>query len=565
MVQGLTDVHLQPPLDLEWIPGGGGGNVRYLMILLVVAFGILLIASVNYINLTTARALSNNKEISIRKAIGASYGQLYSQHFVDSIGISAIAMLLSVPLAVALIPALNLFTGKEISPGYLAQLPVISGIVGVVIVAGLLAGIYPAYFITRYNSAEGLQGKGGTGQQKSHFRNVLVVLQYAISATLLIFAVHVYLQLNYMQKKDLGFNHQELLVIDRADQLGDQQQTFVSALKANSLIVDAAISRTFPGRRWGTYKTNFFESQAALLESESGHSAETYSMDVYLAGPGLLSTLNTQILAGREFIDGHAPDTAAVLVNQKAVEAFGWEDPVGKRLYRRETISVIDEKTNRRTKTFIKEFEIIGVYQDFNYLSLEQVVEPLVIAPQLDDTALLCILVRIAPNSIDSALAELKNTWADFLPLSPFMFFVVEQELESLYSNHTQFGSMVTFFTFLSLIIATIGMFSLASYAAAKRKREIGIRKVLGASRLDIVSLLTKNATVLVGIACLIGIPLGYLFTKSWLDQFTYRVDIGFMIMLMAVFFAISIALITTYFQAARAARVNPIEFLRHE
>ena len=433
LAQPILSVHLSPPLDLEWIPGGAGGSWRYLSILLAIAVGILLIACINYINLTIARSIGKIKVVGIRKAIGASRLQLFNQQFMESIGVVCVSVVLAIPLAILCIPLFNGLASKALVASDLLHWPVVVALLGFILLVGLIAGIYPAYFSSRFNPISTIKGDRKLG--KGSLQNGLILFQYALSAALIIFSVHVFQQLKFMKTKDLGFDRESLIVVDRVDQLGTQKQAFIEELKSHSSIVEAGISGTFPGRKWGTWEAAFYPTPGAVLEAAEGGVIDAYTMRVFLSGPGLATTMGLTFVEGRDLITGHAPDSSNVLVNQKAVETFGWNDPIGTQFFGKELKESIDESGNKVTDTYIKTYTIVGVVEDFNYLSLENEVEPFILLSNLGNGTFHSIIARTSPSSIEQALVDTEASWRAFLPDSPLMHFIVDHEVEQLYER----------------------------------------------------------------------------------------------------------------------------------
>ncbi len=562
-LQPLTDVHLDPPLDREWIPGGAGGNMQNLLILMAVGAFLVLIACVNYMNLATARASKRAREIGVRKVAGASRRQLIGQHLAESMGLTMIAFFIAAGLCILCLPILNDITDKSISLAYLTRGPVLLALAGSAVLIGLGSGMYPAVYMTAYSPITALKGAATTGRRGLRFRNGLVVSQFAVSVAMIVFAIVVHRQLEYMQSKDLGFDRESVLVIDNTAWLGDQQVTFMDELKRNSQVVEAGYVQSFPGRLWNVGRTAFYRRQGEVPAQGEEQTEAGTDMNVYLGDDGFLPTLGIEIVTGRNFFEGNSTDTSSVLLNVAAARSLNVADPVGNQLYRRHVSWSQNENGDWRPHSYVKEYQVIGVIEDFHHYPLQQEIEPMAVFPA--SAGLASAVVRIGPGNVERLLSSIEELWTQVQPKYPFVYYFLDEQFAATYRKDVQFGRLARFFTALSILIACLGVVGLATFTAQRRTKEIGIRKAHGASVNSILALLCRDAVRWVIIACVIGLPLGYLVVQKWLANFAYRIDISVLTFLIAALTALLFALFSVILQTMRAATSNPADVLRYE
>lgn len=537
-MQPLTDIHLTSHLDYELEPNS---DIKYVYIFSIIAVFILLIACINFMNLSTARSMLRSKEVGIRKVLGSNKSQLVKQFLTESILMTFIAVVAAIALVEIFLPSFNILAGKELHTSYFNNVFAIPALLIAVIVVGLIAGSYPAFFLSSFKPVTVLKGKlnGGGG---SWLRSGLVVFQFAISIVLFIGTFIVYGQLKYVQEKNLGFDRDHVLVISRAWALEKQSQTFKDELKKNSHVVSASYSDNLPGRLFGQ----------TVFRPEGSQSSQQYLLAVMATDYDFAETMKLKLTDGRYFSRDFPADSQVVILNESAVKHMGIQDPVGKRV-------IMPGRTPEQNQFF----PVVGVLKDFHFESLHQKIRPLAIILNRGQTSFLP--VRISPGDISGTVSSIEKEWKKFVPNKPFEYFFLDDDFNKLYESEQKTGEIFTVFSVLAIFIACLGLFGLAAFTAERRTKEIGIRKVLGASIPGIVVLLSREFTKWVLLANIIAWPLAYYFMSSWLRNFAYRIDPGLGIFLIAAVIAFIIALLTVSFQAVKVAVANPVRALRSE
>ena len=539
-VQALGDIHLRSHLEQELSPNGSITNV-YLFI--VVALFILLIACINFMNLTTARSAGRALEVGVRKALGAERPQLVRQFLSESMVLSVVAVMLAVGLAAALLPVFNALAHKELTVAALSRPAVPAAMLALALGVGVLAGSYPAFFLSAFRPVMALKGAMQTGAKRSWLRGGLVVFQFAISIVLIIGTVVVFKQLHYAQTKPLGFDKEHVVVIRRANELGAQSEAFRQALRENPRILSAASTTALPGGTTYGYSS---------IHPEGFADNETVQMWRFFANHDLAEALRLDLVEGRSFSRDFPTDSAAVLINETAARRLGWSDPVGKRM----TMGWLSVNDKR-------DFEVIGVMEDFHFASLHQEIAPVIM--MLYPNPLPVMAVRVAPDDLPATLAFIESQWQAFQPGNPFDYSFLDDDFNAQYQAEQQLGQLFTAFAIFAIVIACLGLFGLASFTAEQRRKEIGVRKVHGASAPQIVLLMSAAFTKLVMVALVVAAPVAYFAMQRWLQDFAYRTDLPLWIFLAAGAAALVIAWLTVSYQSIRAALVNPVEALRYE
>ena len=539
-LQALTDVHLHSHLNYEIEPNG---DIAYVYAFSIIAFLILLIACINFMNLATARSANRAKEVGVRKVLGSNRRQLTLQFLMESLLLSVIALVVALGLAAVLLPVFNTLWGKTLQIDYFDGL-LLAGVVGLAVLMGLLAGSYPAFFLASFRIVEVLKGQGQPGTKSTGLRSGLVVFQFAISIVLMIGTAMAFRQIDYLQSKRLGFDKEHVIVLERFDALGPQQQAFKEQIQQHPNVVAAAAANTLPGRNFGD--TSFFP--------EGAPPEEIRNIRLLLTDFDLLETLNLDLADGRAFSRELSTDSTAVILNEAAVKEFGWTETeaVGKRLV----------SPGFGDGDDVQYIPIIGVVKDFHFQSLRDEIRPL---GMFIGRNLAFLAVRIRPDDIPGTLAAFEAQWQTFTPEQPFTYSFLDRDVDALYRADQRTGSLVGTFALLAILIACLGLFGLAAFTAEQRTKEIGVRKVLGASVGGIVVLLSKEFTKLVGIAFVVAAPLAYLGTNWLLQDFAFRVDLAWWIFAAAGLTALIIAWLTVSYQSIKAALVNPVEALRYE
>ncbi len=539
-LQKLTDIHLKSNLDSEI---EANGDINYIYIFSAIGVLVLLIACINYMNLATARSAGRAKEVGLRKVIGAQRGQLIGQFLSESALLTVIALLMALAAAVLMLPHLNAFTGKSLTMNNLLDGQVVGIVIILAVVTGLVAGSYPAFFLASFQPVKVLKGRLSAASRNGRLRQSLVVVQFAISIFLIICTAVVYRQLNYMQDKSLGYRKDQVLVLPAYD--GDttiNYQAFIDELKGSTGIKNAGRSSRIPSGR--LLDTN----GAQVMKGDS--LAYTDVPIKYLGvDHDFIPTYEMKLLAGRNFSRQFATDdTTAFILNETAVKQIGWKNPE----------QAIDQPFGYGDR----KGRIVGVLKDFHFESLHEEIVPLVLL--MNSNGYNNLSVSIAGNDIPAALAHVEKTWKKFLPNRPFEYEFLDQRFGELYRAEGTRGTLFTIFASISIFIACLGLFGLASFTITQRSKEISVRKVLGASVTGIVALLSKEFVRLVLIAFLVAIPLAWYFMDQWLQDFAYRTGIGIELFAIAGLLALFIALATVSYQAIRAALSNPVNSLRN-
>jgi putative ABC transport system permease protein len=516
------------------------GNKKMVYIFMSIAFLILLIACINFINLATARATDRSKEVGLRKVLGAVRKQLVVQFILESVLYAVVATILSVALVQFLMPAYGNLLGYEL-PSFWSNPLFYVFIVAVILIVGLLAGSYPALMLSAFSPIESLKGKLRVGKTGAFFRKALVIFQFGISVLLIISVVVILTQMKYIRTTDLGFNQQQQMIVrlDNNAIAGNKNQ-FKDELLNIPAVQSVSMMSGEPG---GFHDSYSFEAQADPTQKFM-FSTEFTDLD-------FVKTLGLKIIAGRDFSQSFGTDSAqAVLINRYAATKLGYDpaQAVGK------WIRNINRDSLRRT--------IVGVVEDYHYASLKDPIGPLVISPGRDRRL---ALVKLNTGDLQSTISRIKSVYANVAPAYPFEYNFLDEKFEQLYKTEIKQGYILTVFSLLAIFIACLGLFGLASYTAIKRTKEIGVRKVLGSSVQNIVLLLSRDLLKPVLIGTLIAIPAGYYAMNKWLEGFAYRISFQWWMFVVAAFAAVSIALLTVGFQALKAAVANPVKSLRTE
>ncbi len=540
-LQPLTSIHLHSHLDYEIEPNS---DVAYVWIFSAIAFSILLIACINFMNLSTARSERRAKEVGIRKTLGSTRGRLMSQFMSESTLMSIIAMFLAVGLVELLLPLFNDISGKQLTTGFFDNFYSVPLLVLFAIVVGVLAGSYPALFLSSFLPVDVLKADGRKGSRKSLLRSTLVISQFVVSIVLFISTLVVYNQLRFIQDKNLGFDKEQLVIINKTDDIGSQLGSFKQELLGDPSVINVSNSDGIPGDQNGD---NVFLPVGGT--TQDARSLRTLRCDYDFA-----KTYHIKLLAGRFMSVDHPSDSMAVVLNEAAVNAFGLKDPVGK---------YITELPNGPQPP--PKYEIVGVMADFNYESLRQTVRPLVIGMFNHGDFGKFVAVRIAPENYQNTMAFLDKTWKKYAGNETFEGNFLDQNLERLYRADITTSKIAAIFSVLAIFIACLGLLGLAAFITEQRTKEIGIRKVLGATVPEVIALLSAEFGKWILIANLIAWPLAYYIMNKWLQDFAYRVDITLWVFLISGVLAFIVALLTVSSHAIRAATANPIESLRYE
>ncbi len=542
-LQKLTDIHLQSHHDDEIEPGGDLGRVRMFGI---VALVILLIAGINYVNLSTAFSLGRAREIGVRKSAGALRSQIIGQFLSESVLLTLLASMLAFGLAATALPLLKNTLGIQISASLLSQWYVPLALFAVALLTGTLAGLYPAFFLSSFRPVLALKGNVAAGKNNISLRKGLVVTQFGVSVALLIGTVVIYRQLDYMQHKSLGLDKDHVITLAQNNALIPKWDAFRDELLSNPLVREAGRSSRLPAGR--------------LLDELGGTSVQigdtmsplTVSLKMLSVDMDFVPTYQIPLAAGRSFSREFPTDTTqAWLLNEAAVRAIGWksaDDAIGKRLI-----------YGGREDCFV-----VGVLRDFHFESLHQEIIPMIFFVPRQQNNLNAISIKIGGDT-QAALAHIRQVWEKFNPDFPFDYTFLDENYGRLYEAEMRQGRLYMVFAALAILIACLGLFGLATFAAHRRTKEIGIRKVLGASVAGITGLLARDFLQLVLAAIVIASPVASWLMHKWLADFAYRIDIKWWMPAMAGGLALAVAFLTISFQSIKAALANPVKSLRSE
>ena len=535
-LQPITTIHLRSKLEKELYPNS---DITYVYIFSIAALFILLIAAVNFINISTAQAFNRMKEIGLRKVAGGTKGQLVRQFLGESLLITLIASILAIILFKCTIPFYNNLTSKEIHFENTLTLPNLGIILLLVMIIGLLAGLYPAWFVASFNPIDSLKGKKNAGSSVNAVRKGLIVFQFVISVFMIFSTVIIYRQMKLFHNKELGFNKEQLVAVTMYSDMWSKFNFLSDNIKKNKAITGSAIISTLPGERFGMYGF----SQLSVPEDENlpGSTRALWGDDK------LLATLQVPLKQGRNFFP-QFPDikTHEFILNEAAVKAFQFKDPLGKKV-------VLNNDTG----------DVVGIVKDFNFASLHAGIEPLVI--EYDPYKANYLLLKVQPNQLPQTLQFMESNIKSLSPSSSFTYTFIDEKLNQLYASENRMSTVFKAFAAFAIFISCLGLFGLSAYSAQLRIKEVGIRKVLGASIYNVTFLLTHDFIKLVLLATIISWPLAWYTMSRWLDGFAYRVNINVWTFFISGAFALMVALLTVSYQAIKAAILNPVKSLKTE
>ncbi|MEZ5071452.1 MAG: FtsX-like permease family protein [Bacteroidales bacterium] len=542
----LSQVHFQKE-ELTWdLPKG---NMNYVYIMAVIGLLLVIIASINYTNLTTARATSRGKEIGVRKVGGASKGILRSQFMGESVAMAILAGIVSAFLTLLALPLFNNLTGKVFDWHILLHPLVLAFILGISLITGLLSGLYPSLYLASFNPVSILKGNGVSEKDRGWLRRGLVIVQFTISSVMIIGSVVVSLQMNFIQKKDLGFDKDQILVLTLNDTaIVNNVMAFMEELKRDPAIEQCALSTSNPGA--------FYGKQVMTAEDNNGEMQEKAFNNCFV-NFDYLATMGLTLKEGRFFDRQYGSDmTNAFVVNQALVDEMQWgDDAIGKQFIRGVNIEGANNPTG----------EIVGVVENYNYGSLHNPVEPLVLICQENAQFMRNLSIRAHEEDLAQVLENVRTVRNTFHPSYPISYTYLSEDLDALYSEEKVIFSLVVAFTVLIIFIAALGLLGLSSFITAKRTRETGVRRVLGASQNQILTLFLTQFSKWVLLSNILSWPLAYWAMKTWLQNFTYRIHFPVWTFVLSLLLSLVIALLTVSYQALKASRMNPAASVRTE
>ena len=536
----LTAIHLHSDRVAEL---GTNNSIQYVYIFSVIAIFILLIACINFMNLSTARSSNRAKEVGIRKVLGTERKNLIRQFLTESTITAVISLVVSLLIAWLVLPFFNSISGKSLSLSQITSGSFLPFFLLLPLLVGLLAGSYPAFFLSSFKPISVLKGKFNAGTKRSYLRSTLVVFQFAISIFLIIGTIVVYKQLNYIQTKKLGFNKDQVLIINSTGALGGKAETFRNEVLNLPGVSSGTLSGYLPVTSSSRSDNTF--SKEAVMDSRNGINMQTWVID-----HDYITTMGMEILKGRGFSKDFRGDSSAMIINETTAALLQFDDPVGKNIYAN------NGHGNMTTYT------IIGVVRNFHFESLRQTIGPLCFT--LGNNPGFASF-KVSAANVKNLVSQVENKWKSMLSSVPFSYRFLDDAFDEMYRTEQRTGKLGLSLAIIAILIACLGLFGLATYMAEQRTKEIGVRKVLGATVSNIAGILSKDFLKLVIISAVFAFPLAWWSMHKWLEDFAYRVNIGWWIFIAAGVIALLIALLTVSFQAIKAAIANPVKSLRTE
>ncbi len=544
-LQALTDIHLRAGDGIAEFEANS--DIKYIALFTAVSLFILLLAVINFVNLATARSSGRAKEVGIRKVLGSFRRDLVGQFLLESLVFSLIAFLAAILLVALALPMFNQLTGKQMDLALLATPGMAASALGLVLAIALLAGAYPAFFISAFMPAPVLRGELRAGIRGGLMRRALVVFQFAVSVVLVVGTFVVFSQLRYIRNEKVGFNRDQVLVLDNTSLIGARAEALKEEMLAYPRVVRASLSGFLP------VPSNRARMIVAAEDDPDGRNAPP--IGVWTVDHDYLETLELNLASGRNFSRDLATDSETAILNQAAVRAFGYDEPLGKR--------VILHDIDEASQGFVQHsFIVVGVVEDFNYESLRQAIEPMMLRLGTSRSRL---ILRIQGEDVSGTIETLRRKWTEFAPGEPFEYFFLDERFDRMYESELRIGRIFGSFAGLAVFVGCLGLFGLAAFSAAKRTKEIGVHKVFGATVPDVIRLLVREYVLLVGIANLIAWPVAYILMSGWLRNFAYRTAIGYAGFVGTGLATLLIAILTVGFQSAKAASANPAEILKYE
>ncbi len=541
-LQPIASIHLHSKIADE---AEAGGDISYIYIFAAVAAFMLIIACINYMNLATARSANRAKEVGLRKVMGSERKHLIFQFITESVLVVAIALAFSFVLIYLLLPAFNTLSNKSLPFSYILQTPVLVSLIGITIFTGVVSGSYPAFYLSGFNPVTVLKGRLSSKGGSVIFRKSLVVVQFALSIFMLISTLIVFDQLQFLRNKDLGFDKAHLLRLELSNRKQySMAPALVDLLKQNPIVADIGMASSSPGQGISKNLLQVEDAEGKMVQR---------GVDLYSADFDFVKTLGMKILQGRDFSHNNPSDTMnAILVNESMVKRMAWKDPIGKRF----------EAGNDGPNAFRK--KVIGVINDYHQNSLYDPIEPLIIILDKNNNY---IFVRLNPGDVKTTLASIEKSWKEIFPHYPFEYTFLDQDFDSQYKADQKRSQIFTTFSGLTILIACLGLLGLAAYTTEQRTKEIGVRKVIGASVNSLVMLVSKEFFLLVAIGMVLAFPAVWYFTNQWLQNFSYRIELKgeWLTFIISAALAFAITMITVGYHVLRAAYSNPVNALRDE
>ena len=540
-LMSVTKIHLHSNKASEL---GTNGNIIYVYIFSAIAVFILLMACVNFMNLSTASSANRAREVGIRKVLGSSRKNLISQFLAEAMLISFIAMVLSLLIVGLMLSYFNDLSGRQLKLESFLQPRIGLLLLFMVSFTGIIAGSYPAFYLSSFKPIKVLKNKLTKGFQRNWLRSALIVFQFWVSIILIVATIVIYRQLDFIRDRALGFNRNQILIIQKTGALGNNAKAFKEELLKLNGVKQATMTGYLPVAGKRTY--------AAIFTTPIPDLKNAISMGMWKVDADYIPTLQMSLKSGRNFFPESSSDSNSVIINETAAKLLGSNDQVNQSIYR----------VKENTANTVEAYHIIGVAKNFNFNSLHEEITPLILVPGNENSS---IALRINTSNVALLVSNIKSKWSSFATGQPFTYTFMDEEFSNLYKSEQHIGKVAGTFTFLAIFIACLGLFGLTAFMAEQRKKEISVRKILGSGVGEIVKLLSKDFLKLILISFLIASPTAWYIMYNWLQDFAYKISIGWWIFLIAGTIAILIALLTISFQAIKAALANPVKSLRTE
>ena len=544
VLEPLLDIHLYSQYPHQFEPNG---DIQYVYIFSAIGLFILFLACINFINLATARSSLRAKEVGIKKVVGSDRKSLITQFLTESVVISIISLIIAVTFVLALLPFFNSLVGKEIQFTSLLNGTIILALIAIPLITGILAGFFPAFVLSAFNPAVILKGNLSSGVKKGWLRSGLVVFQFTTSIILIVCTLVVLNQLNYIQNKKLGFDKDHVLIIEDTNMLGSRTEVFKDEVLRNPEIISGTVSAFLPVE---SARSSMGTIPDGDMTSEKFQPLQTWRIDT-----DYFKTLGMEFVAGRNFSDEQIMDSSAVILNEACVKEFGWDDPLEHTVAR-----YILPDPNK--PPVLKEYNVIGVVKDFHFESLKENIAPLLfyLEPSTSN-----ISFRIKTDNIAGVIDDVKSIWTKTAPGQPFSYRFMDESFDNMYRAETKISEIFSVFAGLAIFIGCLGLFGLSAFTAERKTKEIGIRKVHGATLKSIVILLSKEFAKLILVSFVIAAPIAYYLMNTWLQDYAYRANISLWIFVVSGLLAMSVALITVSYHAIKAGLINPATSLKYE
>ncbi len=540
-LQNLKDIHLDTSIQQQF---KAASDPKYLKIFGSIALLIILIAAINFMNLSTAQASRRAKEVGIKKLGGSSRGMLITQFLTESFILTFISLILGLIIIKVTLPYFNNLLGANLVLDLFANWYIIPILILFSFLVGFLSGSYPAFFLSSFNPYEVLKGSVKNSMKNGPLRRILVVFQFAVSILLIIGTIIMYSQIKYMLNKDVGFNKEQLIVINRADALGSKTRAFKDAIKGIPGVINIASSTSVPGRN--------NNNNGYMME---GRKEETFLMQTNWVDYDYLETYGMTLTSGRSFNESFATDQNACMVNETAVKNFGIKDLSKTRF--------MQPQPGGNTEP--NYLQVIGVVKNFNFVSLRNPIGPYIFCFKNDKMQFGYLSVKLSAQNYSKTISAIENKWKDFTANNPLQYYFVDEDFEQMYKQEKQNAQMAVIFSILAIFIAALGLFGLTSFTVEQRTKEIGVRKAMGSTVPGIYAVISKEVIILVSISALIAWPIIYYVAGKWLENFYYRISLSIFSFIAGLTIALGIAVLTISYRILRAANVNPAQSLKYE